>query len=368
MMESVYSAKEKCTGCSACYNICPVGAITMEADEEGFLYPQIDQSICIDCFRCVNICPVIKKGNYKYDNQADYYAAQHKSEAVLRKSTSGGVFTAISDAVLKQNGIIYGAVFDNQLQVVHGKAVEKSKRNKMRISKYVQSKLGDTFKEIKDYLQAGKLVLFTGTPCQAAGLKAFIESEKLTENLYICDLICHSVPSPLIWEKYKELLEKEKGSKLEKVQFRTKKYAWSRKNSNKGFLYKTKAESKVYEDDRFYELFINKETIARPSCSECPFTDQKRVSDLTIADYFGIKKYNPDFYDPLGVSLILVNSTKGRELFSESKKDLKYQKRPSKEALTEQQRLSKAIDFPEIREDFWKDLRKFGLEYVLKNY
>lgn len=365
-MQAVYSSKEKCSGCSACYSICPQKAISMEADKEGFLYPVIDHSVCTNCELCRKVCPFIEGDNYKYGQRAESYVAQHKSEAVLKHSTSGGVFTALSDTILKRKGVVYGADFDENLKVVHKAAQTAAERNKMRLSKYVQSEMKECFSQLKKDLKNGYSVLFTGTPCQTAGIRAYIGSSSLRENLYICDLICHSIPSPLIWEEYKKMLEREKGSKLKSVQFRSKKYDWGRKNSNKGFLYSVKGSSKIYEDDRFFELFIERKTIARPSCSKCPFTDTKRASDLTIADYFGIKKYDTEWYDSLGVSLVLVNSAKGKKLFEQSAQDLYFEERPLKEAVNEQQRLSKAVELPEDRDDFWEDFRKYGLEYVLK--
>lgn len=366
VMQSVYSGKEQCSGCSACYSVCPQKAISMKADEEGFLYPQIDQSACTNCKLCLKVCPFIEVGNYKYGKQIESYVAKHKSETVLKKSTSGGAFTAFSDTILNKNGIVYGADFDKNLKVIHKRAQTAVERNKMRLSKYVQSEMQDCFSQVKKDLENDDLVLFTGTPCQTAGIRSYIGDTELRKNLYICDVICHSIPSPLIWKKYKELLENEKGAKIKKIQFRSKKYDWGRKNSNKGFLYSVKGSSEIYEDDRFFELFIGRKTIARPSCSKCPFTDIKRASDLTIADYFGIKKYDVEWYDSLGVSLILVNSAKGKEIFEESAEKLYFEKRPLKEAVNEQQRLSAAVDFPEERSAFWKDFRKKGLSFVLK--
>ncbi|WP_243638766.1 Coenzyme F420 hydrogenase/dehydrogenase, beta subunit C-terminal domain [Lucifera butyrica] len=235
----------------------------------------------------------------------------------------------------------------------------------MRISKYVQSDMGDTYAQVKADLQEGRKVLFTGTPCQAAGLRGFMGSSPLTDRLYICDLICHSIPSPLIWEEYKRLLEREKGGKLVSVQFRSKRHGWSRANSNKGFLFTTDKTTEIQEDDRFYQLFFKVGAITRPSCSQCRFTDIHRVSDLTIADYFGIEKYSPEWFAPLGVSLILVNSPKGADFFDQCRQELLAEERPKEEALNEQKRLREPSQFPENRRLFWEDYGRFGFEYVI---
>lgn len=364
-MEAVYLKKEDCCGCSACCSICPQQAITMKPDEEGFLYPEIEQTACVDCGCCAAICPITVGGNYKKSGIPKFYVARHKSPAVLRNSTSGGVFTALSEVVLRQNGVVYGADYDDQFRVGHQRAQTREQRDRLRISKYVQSDIGDTYAQIKVDLQAGFPVLFTGTPCQAAGLRAYIGNSPLAARLYVCDLICHSIPSPLIWEEYKTLLERESGGKLVNVQFRSKKYVWSRENSNKGFLFRTD-NGLEQEDDRFYQLFFKAGTITRPSCSQCRFTDIQRVSDLTIADYWGIEKYSPDWYSPLGVSVILVNSPQGAELFEECRYDLVTEERPREESLSEQKRLREPGKLPERRSLFWEDYRRWGFDYVIR--
>lgn len=365
-MERVYLKKENCCGCSACYNICPTQAISMKPDEEGFLYPVIDQSLCVDCNSCVNVCPLICEGNYKEKTIPEFLVAKHKSEEVLMSSTSGGAFTAISDAILRENGVVYGADYDDKFHVLHRRAENQDQRNQMRISKYVQSNMGDIFQQIKKDLSNNKKVLFTGTPCQNAGLKSYIGNSPLIENLYLCDLICHSIPSPLIWEDYKKLLEKEYGGKLTSVQFRSKVRGWSRKGSNRTFIFTTSNSQDIHNDERFYKLFFGEKTIMRPSCEHCKFTDIHRVSDITIADYWGIEKYAPEWMDKKGVSLILINNKKGLKLLEKCSEELKYEKRPKEESLAEQQRLSEPVKFPESRKKFWDDYRKYGFDHIIE--
>ena len=364
-MKSVYLKKVDCCGCSACYSICAKQAITMKADEEGFLYPEIDQSRCIDCCQCTAICPLTCGGNYKEKQIPQFFVARHKSQEVLRQSTSGGGFTAISDAILRQGGVIYGVDYDKDFHVLHQRAETAEQRDRMRISKYVQSDMGNTYVQIKEDLKKGRKVLFTGTPCQAAGLRGFMGNTPLLDKLYICDIICHSIPSPLVWEDYKQLLEKEQGGKIVSVQFRSKKDGWSRANSNKGFLFIMDRSSEIQEDDRFYHLFFKSGAITRPSCSQCCFTDIQRASDVTIADYWGIEKYSPEWFDPLGVSVILVNSRKGAALFDQCQQDLDYEERPKEESLKEQKRLSEPSKLPENRTLFWEEYKRFGLAYVI---
>lgn len=365
-MQSVYSKKEDCCGCGACFSTCPKQAIAMEPDGEGFLYPVIDSARCVDCRRCLAVCPILS--NYKHEELPRLYVARHRSQEVLRQSTSGGAFTAISDAILRRGGVIYGADFDEEFRVLHKRAETPEERDRMRISKYVQSDLGDTFAQIRSDLQDGRTVLFTGTPCQNAGLRGFIGASPLSEKLYFCDVICYSIPSPKVWEDYKHCLEREGGGKLASLQFRSKKYSWSRKNSKKGFLFTTEGNPEIQEDNRFYKLFFQAGTINRPSCSQCRFTDIHRVSDLTIADYWGIEKNCADWYAPLGVSLILVNTPKGRALFDSARDDLDTEERSLQEALREQKRLSEPVPLPEGRDRFWAEYRKFGFDYILRKY
>lgn len=365
-MEKVYLKKSDCCGCTLCYNTCPTHAIHMEPDEEGFLYPVIDQALCVDCNSCVNVCPLIYEGNYKEKAIPEFLVAKHKSEEVLMNSTSGGAFTALSDAILKEGGVVYGVDYDDEFRVLHKRAETFEGRNRMRISKYVQSNLGDIFQQIKKDLMDKRKVLFTGTPCQAAGLRGYMGNSPLTENLYVCDLICHSIPSPLVWEDYKKLLEKEYGGKLTSIQFRSKIIDWSRENSNKTFLFTTSNSQETHNDERFYKLFFGKKTIMRPSCEQCRFTDIHRASDITIADYWGIEKYAPEWMDAKGVSVILINNSKGTELLKKCNEELKYEKRPKEESLAEQQRLSEPVQFPDDRSKFWDDYKKHGFEYIIE--
>ncbi|WP_040330568.1 Coenzyme F420 hydrogenase/dehydrogenase, beta subunit C-terminal domain [Clostridium ihumii] len=366
-MKQIYNSKKDCCGCTACYNSCPKNAISMLADSEGFLYPFIDETLCINCGICKNVCPLIKEDNFKNDKEPTFYVAKHKDTSVLSNSTSGGAFTAISDVILKENGLIYGVDFDDDFNIIHTKATNENERNRMRFSKYAQSTMNSIFKDVKADLISGKKVLFTGTPCQIAGLRSFIGNNIISKNLYTCDLICHSVPSPLIWKEYKSLLEKEHSNNLVEVFFRTKQVDWRRENSNKGFTYKIAGDSNYYTDNRFYQLFFNEMTIMRPSCENCPYTDIHRVSDITIADYWGIEKYDTAWYDTKGVSLISVSTEKGHQLLNEAFNFLHIEERNKIEALTEQNRLTSPVKYPNTRADFWDTYHNYGFEYI-SNY
>lgn len=347
-MEKIHETPADCTGCGACRFACPAGAITMQPDREGFLSPVIDAGLCMDCGGCLAICPVSHPGHYKQEAEPEFYVARHQSADVLFHSTSGGAFTALSDRVLEQGGVIYGADFDENLQVCHRRAEDRAGRDRMRVSKYVQSRLDDTYEQIQKDLDAGKTVLFTGTPCQTAGLRAALGQR---ENLILCDLVCHGVPSPLLWEEYKRTLSQEQGAPVNWASFRTKANGWFRGQYQ--IYYTVDGRDERLEDTRFFELYLRGRYLLRPSCYSCPFADTRRASDITIADYWGIEKYDESWCDRRGVSLILVSTDKGRALLNGCSQ-LLFEQRPAAEALAEQGRLSGPVSSPPDREVFWK--------------
>jgi coenzyme F420-reducing hydrogenase beta subunit len=213
------------------------------------------------------------------------------------------------------------------------------------------------------------LVLFTGTPCQAAGLRSFIGTHPDAKNLYIADVICYGIPSPLIWQEYLQYLENKYDDKIQSVEFRSKIFGWNRENSGKNFMFTTKNSGKTHISNDYYSLFFSARTIMRPSCYQCKFTDHKRPSDITIADYWGIEKYAPEFANTEGVSLLLINSAKGKLLFEYIKNDFEYIERPANECLSEQPRLSRSVKLPEIRSHAMPHIIQiqFALYVVIKS-
>ena len=196
--------KGQCSGCSACYSMCPKEAIAMQEDTEGFVYPFVDNSKCINCELCVKVCP-IKKENKKVVSNIHAIACKNKEEKIREESTSGGVFTALSELVINQGGVVFGAIYDENLNVKHSYVENIDECNKFRGSKYVQSSIGDAFKKVKEFLVQGRLVMFSGTPCQVAGLYSYLGKEY--DNLILIDLVCHGAPSPKVFRKYIKSLE-----------------------------------------------------------------------------------------------------------------------------------------------------------------
>lgn len=304
--------KADCCGCTACASICPKDAISMEPDVLGFKYPKIDLDKCINCGLCEKVCAF----NENYDkslnlDEPDVYAARHKNIHEIETSRSGAAFIAISDYVLENGGIVYGVGYKDHFVVTHKRATTKEERNEFKGSKYVQSDLDGIFRQVKNDLKSGKTVLFSGTPCQTAGLNSFV-GKKLREKLILVDIVCHGVPSPYIWRDYISYLEKKEGAEINCVNFRDKqRYGWTdHKETYNFFNNKSKMGSK------FTYLFYQ-HIMFRKSCGICYFTNTKRPSDITIADYWGWEKTDTEFNkDDKGVSLIFVNTEKGIEIFN----------------------------------------------------
>lgn len=312
-------AKELCSGCTACFNICPKKCIEMKADADGFLVPVVaDKSLCIDCGLCDKVCPVLNPVKEQKISQ-NGYIVQHKDSDILMESTSGGAFTAIADYVIDQGGIVYGAAYNKELKVTHQSASTVEELSKFRNSKYVQSDLGSTFSEISEILNSGKKVCFSGTPCQIEGLRVFLGKDY--DNLILVDVVCHGISSPLIWDKY---LEMQKDKKADHIYFRWKHYGY--KYSTMSFF---KDGKEIYfggveSDSMLRSYFTN--NCDRNICYDCPFKKRYRVSDITIWDCFQPGFFDKSFNDDRGTTSVLIHSQKGKKAFLDvlNKSSLKY--------------------------------------------
>lgn len=291
--------------------------------------------------------------------QPKVYAVKHKDEATRAASRSGGIFTALSDQVLADDGVVYGCVLADDFAAIHIRAERIEERNRMRGSKYIQSKLGDTFKNVKTDLDAGKSVLFSGTSCQVAGLQKFIG--KKYENLLCVDIVCHGVPSQKVWDAYLQWQSQRNSSKVVSVDFRNK----------KDFGWRDHVETIVFENGKsasshvFKNLFYS-HTVLRPSCYECPYKAVMHLSDITIADYWGIENAAPEFDDNKGVSLVLINNEVGEKRFEQAKEQLIWKQTRLEDSL--QPPLKAPFPKPDNRETFWFDFRNKPFEYVAKKY
>ncbi len=351
-----------CCGCTACASVCTHDAITMHPDALGFLYPAVDKEKCVDCGLCEKVCAF----SDQYDTffnlaQPDAYAARHKDMKEIEASRSGAAFIAISDWILARGGVVYGAGYTDHFRVTHKRATTIAERDEFRGSKYVQSDMGNVFNNVKDDLNNGMIVLFSGTPCQTSGLNSYI-GKKLRDNLYLVDIVCHGVPAPYIWRDYLTYLEKKYSSKICMVNFRDKKkFGWMAHKETYKF-----DKGKVYAETGYTFLFEHHIAL-RLSCGNCHFANTRRPSDITLADFWGWEKTCPNFNtDNKGCSLVLVNTKKGRCLFESAAKDLDII--PAKLEDCMQNRLRAPSALHPQRMAFEDEYKKRGFEYVYKKY
>jgi coenzyme F420-reducing hydrogenase beta subunit len=359
----LYENKENCCGCSACCAICPVTAITMEADEKGFLYPSIDSKLCIECGLCIKVCPIRNSDSKENSLEPDVYAAKHKSDEVRMNSSSGGMFTAISDYVIDSGGVVYGAAFDEDFKVCHICAVTKYERDQFRGSKYVQSDLDCCFQEIKEKLENGISVLFSGTPCQVEGLNKYLRGVEISQLMTV-DNVCHGTPSPKIFTQYLDKIKSQYNSNIKWINFRYKLLGWRSQAINIS-LENGQEYISTASEDPFYRLFLPN-IILRDSCYQCIFTNVHRPSDITLGDFWGIEESLPDFEDEKGVSLVLVNTEKGRKIFNNLTGVLDIRKSDLQSCLQPNLK-GPSVASPKM-EQFWIEYQKYGFEYALSKY
>lgn len=305
---------EKCTGCGACVQRCPKRCISWTQREFGFRYPQIDKDACVNCGQCEKVCPIDKALEVSAEQKA--YAAVHKDDEVLAKSTSGGAFTAIADAVFAQGGIVYGAAMLDGMQVKHIRTSGKDDFEGLRSSKYLQSDTGTTYQMVEQDLKQGKTVLYSGTPCQIDGLKNFLG--KGYENLYTVDIVCHGVGSQAYFDKYMDYA-RERYGKIKALRFRSKEYAgWS---CGGGVVVVNSSDclKKIpYRDfDNYYYSYFLSGDIYRKSCYSCKYANTNRVGDFTLGDYWGVEALNLPLQTENGCSLLLVNNRHAMQLLDE---------------------------------------------------
>lgn len=312
--------KENCMGCYACASICPKTCISMESDNEGFWYPVVDHDRCIECGMCVKVCPIIQTPHKEREQGTKplAYAAYNKDDTVRLDSSSGGLFTLIAEDVLSSGGVVFGARFDDRFNVIHDYVEKADELSKFRGSKYVQSRIGDCYEQVREFLQQGRLVLFTGTPCQISGLKHYLGKDY--DNLLCQDIVCHGVPSSKVWQKYVSYRETLAGTSTRKISFRRKEHGWKRYSVS--FLFNSDTEYlQRAHSDLYIQAFL-KDICLRPSCHACKFKTVNRESDITLADFWGIQNVLPEMDDDKGTSFVIIHSEKGKQLFERIQRSL----------------------------------------------
>lgn len=318
--------KQSCTGCTACSSICRFNCIQMIEDEHGFYFPQVDISKCVNCGMCESVCPVLNEQK-KHTAATEVYAAYSTDSENREVSSSGGLFTEFARYIFRENGAVYGAAYDDSFRVYHICAENEEQLSRLRGAKYSQSNINGVFSEIKQRLNNGQQVLFSGTPCQTAGLISFLGKEY--SNLTTVDFICHGIPSPMAWEKYIEFRTEKDNDSLPPVSInqRSKKTGWSRYGYSIEFKYEHNEYLNSNADDLFMKLFIG-DYLSRECCSDCHFKGFERCSDITIGDFWGVWELIPEMDDNCGTSVVLTHSDKGKALLESVSVDLISKKVP----------------------------------------
>ena len=355
----------KCNGCTACSSICPKHCIEMNENEDGFLYPSVNINNCISCGSCDKICPV--NNDIKLNDFPNAYAAISKNVEERLQSSSGGVFSLVAKYILDKNGYVVGAAYNDKFEVEHIIIDSKEELYKLRGAKYSQSRLENVFVKIKELLDTDHYVLFSGTPCQVGGLKSYLRKD--CEKLVLIDTVCHGVPSPLVWKKYVEYRSKidNKGEIPTSINLRSKSSGWSRYNYSIEFNYGKKSYSKVNGQDPYMKSFVGNYCL-RESCYDCSFKSTRRVSDLTLGDYWGIWNQNPEMDDNRGTSLLLVHSSKGNRILDAISNQLEYVQVDLDDSITENLSVIKSSPINKDRSVFIDTVCKEGFKQAIKKY
>ena len=348
----------------ACYSACKAEAIRITADCKGFYIPEVNSELCINCGKCKRVCPSLKELDVtNYQQQA--FACWHKDEKLRMMSTSGGVFTGLARYVLSKQGVVFGVRFDKDFRAVHAEAVNLEQLKYFRGSKYIQSYVGNVYKTVKQRLESNRIVLFTGTPCQNAGLRSYLG--KAYDNLITVDFICHSVPSPLVFNDYLEYIRKTTDSDITGINFRYKKPSWTVYSMRIDF-----SSHKPYVANYFKDPFLigfSKDYFSKDCCHQCKYTKLIRQSDITIADFWGYvsgdRKYRNN---EKGISLVLTNSEKGSNIFSAISADYIVRQKSIQEAMKNRCLYAPYKKNP-LSDDFWKEyLEHRDFELVKNKY
>lgn len=359
----LFDRKEECCGCTACFSVCPKSAITMQKDEEGFFYPSVNQDKCIGCHRCEQICGFRKQYQCVDKKTPLVFGARINERASLLKSSSGGIFTVLSDLFLEEGNAVVCSVYDwEEYAVRYVLITNQAERDNARGSKYLKSDPGCIFSESEKWLKRNpsKRLLFVGMGCEVDGFRAYLDAKKLRTRVTLVDIICHGGGSPLVWNLYAKSYEQKSQSRITQLYFKDKRINWYNpvpvavdENGNEGSI-------------REYVNLYNSAYVYRPSCYVCPYASVNRNSDITIGDYWGIEKIYPDFYDPMGNSVVLIHTDHGKEIFDKVRPRMSVIESGIEEC--RQHNLSQPTKMPVDREKFWLSLRSEGIEKIIKKY
>lgn len=351
------SDKSKCCGCTACIEKCPKNCIEQIEDEEGFLYPKVIKDKCVNCKICEKVCPIIKT-NIPKEPIKIYAAINTKTETRL-KSSSGGIFYLIAEYVIKKRGIVFGAKFNDKWEVVHDYTDNINGIQAFLGSKYLQSNINNCYKKVELFLKNQQIVLFSGTPCQIAGLNNYLQ--KYYDNLITVDILCHGVPSPKIWKKY--LSEIQDINKIKSIEFRNKDLGW---NNYSLKIISNKTYTNPHSKDPFLKGMLNSLYI-RPSCHHCQFRNQKSNSCISLGDYWGIENTDSRFADNKGTSMVLINNEKGIKIWQKISNHVKFSERNYHNATETCSMLVKPCPSNKLRNVFWERSKKKNISKTINS-
>ena len=364
-MTTIRYIKNDCCGCGACKGACPKKCIRMMPNQEGFLYPVVNMEACIHCGHCENVCPVLRAGEGRKKDFQEAWAAIQKDRKILKESSSGGVFTSLALAILEEGGCVFGAAFrEGFRQVVHVLVEKVEQLETLRGSKYMQSEVDNSYALAQERLNNGQPVLFSGTPCQIAGLKSYLGREY--ENLYLVDIICHGVPSALVWQFYLDQIVEKSGEKPVGINFRQKANGWNQYGLEIRFT-NGKHYFRNAIDDPYMKMFLRNENL-RESCYHCVTKETGIVSDLTIGDFWGVERMLPGIDSKMGVSLVLIHTEMGRGLFEQVEKKLDCHRVNYETTVINNCVINRSVNRPALRDTFFEDLTMLPWRKVQAKY
>jgi coenzyme F420-reducing hydrogenase beta subunit len=356
--------KAQCCGCASCAQVCPKHCITMQAGDEGFLYPQIDQERCVHCGLCEASCPVLNV-QPEAEGRPQAYAAYSKNEEQRQRSSSGGIFSLLAEQTLNAGGVVIGAEMAEDCRSVRHVAIEsKDELYRLQGSKYLQSEIGTTYAQAKQYLAEGQKVLFSGTPCQIEGLRSYLKKDDA--NLLCVDLICHGAPSPKLWAKYVADREKHAGAQAQRTFFRYKKYGWKTYAVLLEFSNNT-AYEQMLQKDLYMQMFLQNLCL-RPSCYQCQFKKMHRVSDITLADFWGCQSVCPEMDDDKGLSAVMVHSEKGQKAIDALQDQAVWKQAAVEQVVAGNPSMVKSCEKPTMRGAFMQAMDGMTIQKLGKKY
>lgn len=369
LITEIENFASKCTGCGACAHVCSNKAITMVKGSEGFLYPAIEKGKCVQCEKCAEVCHLQSQSKIELFQQS-VYACQIKDKQMLVHATAGGFFPLLAKTVIEQGGVVYGCVWDASMHAVHKGITTIDQIQEFSGSKYVQSNTTNVFSEISNHLQNGKKVLFSGTPCQVEAVLKYCNNLDRS-NLITVDVPCYGVPSQAIFSAYIEKLNKKYNAKVVDFRFRDKRhYGWSHTT----FITFKRDDGTYFEVEEidhnkidYYKMFGNRNCY-RKSCYQCLYNTLNRVSDFTTGNYWGIENKTQVFDATLGVSMVIINSKKARNIFDSIKSHMILEERTVEDAVDSNEALVKVTDYPNHRDAIYQSFAKHGFDGMFKRY